>query len=99
MSSEHFHSRTNVQRTQTLHHPHTITTHHRQQQYLKRRNNSHTQIHDVLYTRFGVATNTNKENSLELQTLGSRDTNTELPHKASYWITLLTSLHSAVKPA
>ena len=44
-------------------------------------------------------TNTNKENSLELQPIGSRDTNTELPHKASYWITLLSSLHSAVKPA
>ena len=44
-------------------------------------------------------TNTNKGNSLELQPIGSRDTNTELPHKASYWITLLSSLHSTVKPA
>ena len=44
-------------------------------------------------------TNTNKGNFLELQPIGSRDTNTELPHNASYWITLLSSLHSAVKPA
>ena len=49
MSSEHNHSHTDVQRTQTQHHLHTITT---QQRYLKRRNKGHTQIHDVLYTRF-----------------------------------------------
>ena len=52
MSSEHYHTHTDVQRTQTLHHPHSITTHHRQQRYLEGRNNGHTQIHDVLCTRF-----------------------------------------------
>ena len=50
MSSEHNHSHTDVQRTQTQHHSHTITAHHSQQQYLKRRNTVHTQIHDVPYT-------------------------------------------------
>ena len=44
-------------------------------------------------------TNTNKENSLELLPISSRDTNTETPYKGSYWITLLGSFHSAVTPA
>ena len=112
MSSEHLPLiHTDVQRTQTLHHPHSITIHHRQQRYLEGRNNGHTQIHDVLYTRFRhrlrsrtpqiqhKGTQHEQGNSLELQPIGSRDTNTELPHKTSYWITLLSSLHSAVKPA
>ena len=112
MSSEHYHSHADVQRTQTLHHPHSITTHHRQQRYLEGRNNGHTQIHDVLYTRFRHRLRsrtpqlqhkgtqlTRTKGTLELQPIGSRDTNTELPHKASYWLTLLSSLHSTVKPA
>ncbi len=113
MSSEHLPlTHTDVQRTQTLHHPHSITTHHRQQRYLEGRNNGHTQIHDVLYTRFRHRLRsrtpqlqhkgtqlTRTKGTLELQPIGSRDTNTELPHKASYWLTLLSSLHSTVKPA
>ena len=118
MSSEHNHSHTHVQRTlpltytdvqrtQTLHYPHTITTHHRQQRYLKGRNNGHTQIHDILYTRFRHRLRSRtpqiQHKGTQLTrtkgTLGSRDSNTELPHKAGYWITLLSSLHSAVKPA
>ena len=113
MSSEHNHSHTDVQRTlplthtdiqrtQTLHQPHTITTHYRQQRYLKGRNNGHTQIIDILYTRFRHRLRSRtpqiQHKGTQLTrtkgTLGSRDSNTELPHKASYWITLLSSPQS-----
>ena len=69
MSSEHNHSHTDVQRTQTQHHSHTITTHHSQQRYLKRRNTGHTQIHDVQYTRFRhrLRSRTPKEHSSHAQ--------------------------------
>ena len=109
MSGEHNHSHTDVQRTQTQHHPHTITT---QQRYLKRlEQRPHSNTWRTVYTLQTQASeshttdtaqrntaNTNNENSLQLLPISSRDTNTELPHTASYWITLSSSFHSAVKP-